>query len=95
MDPLQCPDVAGNAVVRSQYEALRAGAADPTQEVGRPRRDHRSAEAKLLGLRDQRDLARAGLTLSPTGVREVLKAKGFAALPRRLDDDSGRACAAR
>ncbi len=28
-----------------------------------------------------------GLTLSPTGVREVLKAEGFAALPRRLDEE--------
>ena len=28
-----------------------------------------------------------GLTLSPTGVREVLKAEGFAPLPRRLDEE--------
>jgi hypothetical protein len=28
-----------------------------------------------------------GTRLSPTGVREVLKAEGFAALPRRLDDE--------
>ena len=32
-------------------------------------------------------LQERGLTLSPTGVREVLKAEGFAALPRRLDDE--------
>jgi transposase len=28
-----------------------------------------------------------GMALSPTGVREVLKAEGFAALPRRLDEE--------
>ena len=28
-----------------------------------------------------------GVALSPTGVREVLKAEGFAALPRRLDEE--------
>ena len=32
-------------------------------------------------------LQERGLALSPTGVREVLKAEGFAALPRRLDED--------
>ena len=32
-------------------------------------------------------LRERGLTLSPTGVREVLKAEGFAALPRRLDEE--------
>jgi len=32
-------------------------------------------------------LREQGLVLSPTGVREVLKAEGFAPLPRRLDDE--------
>ena len=32
-------------------------------------------------------LKERGLTLSPTGVREVLKAEGFAPLPRRLDEE--------
>lgn len=32
-------------------------------------------------------LRERGLTLSPTAVREVLKAEGFAALPRRLDEE--------
>ncbi len=32
-------------------------------------------------------LKERGLTLSPTAVREVLKAEGFAALPRRLDEE--------
>ena len=32
-------------------------------------------------------LTERGLGLSPTAVREVLKAEGFAALPRRLDED--------
>ena len=32
-------------------------------------------------------LKERGTRLSPTGVREVLKAEGFAALPRRLDDE--------
>jgi len=32
-------------------------------------------------------LMERGLGLSPTAVREVLKAEGFAALPRRLDED--------
>lgn len=32
-------------------------------------------------------LKEAGMPLSPTAVREVLKAEGFAALPRRLDEE--------
>ena len=32
-------------------------------------------------------LKERGLTLSPTGVREVLRAEGFAPLPRRLDEE--------
>ena len=32
-------------------------------------------------------LAEQGMTLSPTAVREVLRAEGFAPLPRRLDDE--------
>ena len=54
-----------------------------------------AARALIIELRKQNhsvyeisaQLKAQHLPLSPTGVREVLKAEGFAALPRRLDEE--------
>lgn len=54
-----------------------------------------AATATIVALRKQNHsvyeiseiLAEQGQALSPTAVREVLRAEGFAALPRRLDDE--------
>jgi transposase len=54
-----------------------------------------AAQDTIVALRKQNysvyeiseSLREQGTTLSPTGVREVLKAEGFAPLPRRLDEE--------
>jgi len=54
-----------------------------------------AAQDAIIALRKQNysvyeiseTLQERGMALSPTGVREVLKAEGFAALPRRLDEE--------
>jgi hypothetical protein len=62
-----------------------------------PRTQHKksAARALIIALRKQNhsvyeiseSLQSQNLPLSPTAVREVLKAEGFAALPRRLDEE--------
>ena len=85
--PSACCAIPSGATGPRSSLSRPAGPPRPAEEVRRARDDHRPPQAELLRLRDQRGAQGAQLSLSPTAVREVLKAEGFAPLPRRLDDE--------
>lgn len=54
---------------------------DPAQEVGGPRKDRRSPETELLGLRDQRDPEGTGTVSESHGGQGSLESRGVRAPP--------------